>query len=272
MEQVARLLRSDVVSVKAIAGGDLSEVFEAELADGRFVIVKTGTLAQAEAEMLAAIGATGAATPAVLAHDDSVLVLERRPAGGRLEDAWPDLGATLARLHSSRAGDATTGEFQGYGWYRDYAFGEVAIENLSLADWPSFWAERRLMNQLSNIEADLGTRVERLAEQLAERLPARPSPALLHGDLWSGNILISEGRVTGLIDPACYYGHSEVDFAMLGLFSALDPRLYEHYGPLADGSAERRPIYQLWPALVHLRLFGRSYRPMVERLLGASGV
>src|SRR5690606_6786281 len=102
-------------------------------------------------------------------------------------------------------------------------------------------------------------------------LPRRPAPALLHGDLWSGNVLAEGGCVTGLIDPACYYGHCEVDLAMLRLFGRPRSVFFEAYGPLEPGHAERLAIYQLWPALVHLRLFGASYRPLVERLLDEAG-
>src|SRR5256885_260509 len=65
---------------------------------------------------------------------------------------------------------------------------------------------------------------------LISRLPARPTPALLHGDLWGGNILVAGDRVSGLIDPACYHGHTEVDLAMLGLFDQPDAAFYEAYG------------------------------------------
>jgi fructosamine-3-kinase len=84
--------------------------------------------------------------------------------------------------------------------------------------------------------------------------------------------LVAGDQVSGLIDPACYHGHTEVDLAMLGLFDQPDAAFYEAYGSLEPGHDERTTIYRLWPALVHLRLFGAGYRPMVERLLQATGV
>jgi fructosamine-3-kinase len=102
-------------------------------------------------------------------------------------------------------------------------------------------------------------------------LPAHPDAALLHGDLWGGNILVAQGRVTALIDPACYYGHAEIALAMLCLFDHPDPAFTGAYGAAAPGQADRRPIYQLFPALVHLRLFGQAYRGLVERLLTEAG-
>ena len=74
-----------------------------------------------------------------------------------------------------------------------------------------------------------------------------------------------------MIDPACYHGDGEVDLAMLELFGAPPEAFWSGYGGTEPGRAERRPIYQLFPALVHLRLFGANYRGMVSGLLDASG-
>jgi fructosamine-3-kinase len=89
--------------------------------------------------------------------------------------------------------------------------------------------------------------------------------------MWGGNVLVDGTQVSGLIDPACYYGHDEVDIAMLTLFDHPDAEFYDAYGPLEPGHEERLTIYRLWPALVHLRLFGSGYRGMVERFLSAAG-
>ena len=114
-------------------------------------------------------------------------------------------------------------------------------------------------------------RVERLAGRLADLLPAAPAPALLHGDLWTGNILVKDGRLVGLVDPACYHGDAEVDLAMLDLFGPPPEEFYEAYGSLAPDWRERQPIYQLFPALAHVRLWGAGYHSMVDRLLSAAG-
>jgi fructosamine-3-kinase len=249
---------------RAVAGGDLSTVIAIELVDGRTAIVKGGQAPATEAAMLDAIRSAGAPAPAVLAFDDDVLVIERIETGGVIDRAWQDLGRVLAELHAAAGAD--------YGWEAEYAFGAVAIENSRSDNWPEFWGKRRLLNQLPYLSADLARRVEALARDLPDRLPLKPLPSLLHGDLWGGNVLVAGNRVTGLIDPACYYGHSEVDFAMLGLFNGPGPELFGAYGGLEAGYAERLPVYQLWPALVHLRLFGTGYRSLVERLLAATGV
>jgi fructosamine-3-kinase len=106
---------------------------------------------------------------------------------------------------------------------------------------------------------------------MADLLPAAPPPALLHGDLWGGNILVNDGKLAALIDPACYHGDREVDLAMLALFGEPPPSFWESYGELEPGWEERRALYQLFPALVHLRLFGASYGSLVDRLLRRFG-
>ncbi|GEP11637.1 fructosamine kinase family protein [Methylobacterium gnaphalii] len=260
-EHGAALLGGRLLRAEAIGGGSLSSVIRILLDDGREAIAKDGPAPIVEAAMLRAIRASGAPAPEVFGADATGIVMACLPTGPG--DADRDLGHAVARLH------AATGDR--YGWESDYAFGEVAIENAWSEDWPSFWAERRLLCHCRHLDAPLARRLEALAARLAKLLPARPRPVLLHGDLWGGNVLTDGSRVSGLIDPACYHGHAEVDLAMLTLFGGPGSSFREAYGPAEPGFAERVPIYQLWPALVHLRLFGTGYRGMVETRLAAAG-
>ncbi len=263
-ETAAALLGSTLRSTKAVHGGCLSQIVLITLSDGREAIVKGGGAARIEATMLRAIAASGAPAPEVLAAGDGILVMEAMPSDGGLSSAWESLGIALAKLHAAKGGAC--------GWPDDYAFGSVAIENGRMKSWPSFWAERRLLPNCSHVSSTLARRIEALAADLPNRLPELAAPSLLHGDLWGGNILASGNRVTAFIDPACYYGHGEVDIAMLNLFDGPSTAFYEAYDALEPGWKERLIIYQLWPALVHLRLFGSGYRPMAERLLSQAGV
>jgi fructosamine-3-kinase len=258
----ARLLGATAAGARPLLGGDLSEIARVRLADGREVVAKNGPAPRTEAAMLETIRRSGAPAPAVLGVDDDVLVIDVLPDGGALGEAWASLGAAVAILHRAHG--------TRYGWSRSYAFGTVAIDNGWGDDWPAFWGERRLLAHAAYLPIDLARRLETLAAGLPSRVPRKPAPALLHGDLWGGNVLVADGLVSGLIDPACYYGHGEVDIAMLSLFDSPEPAFFEAYGAREPGFDERKPIYQLWPALVHLRLFGAAYRPMVERLLAAS--
>lgn len=258
--RVAELTGVAEDQLERLAGGDLSEVLLLRRVDGRCTVAKGGPAVATEAAMLRALHGVGVPTPIVEGEHDGVLLLEHVPNDGVLSpNAWADIGVAVRRLH------ARTGER--YGWPVDYRIGTVALDNRQTGDWPAFWGEQRLMATASILDRPVRERVERLAAQLSERLPASPPPAFLHGDLWSGNILVAGGRLAALIDPACYGGHNEVDLAMLTLFGDPPEAFWQAYGPLEPGWEERRPIYQLFPALVHLRLFGPTYADMVDRLL-----
>jgi fructosamine-3-kinase len=261
-DRVAGLLGTGVLRTEGLSGGSLSTVVRVHLAGGLTAIAKLHAAAASEADMLRAIAASGAPAPRVIAAADDLLVLEDCPAGGALSDAWDSLAHSLAALHAASG--------PSYGWACDHAFGAVVIQNNWSDDWPAFWAARRLLCHVPHLDAELAGRLERLASSLPEQLPRRPHASLLHGDLWGGNVLVRGGRVTALIDPACYYGDREVDAAMLTLFDRPPPRFSERL-ELAAGWQDRLPVYRLWPLLVHLRLFGAAYRRSVIDALDRSG-
>jgi len=260
---IERLAGAAVVEHTPMAGGDLSGVARVTLADGRTIVAKSGPSVASEARMLAALAANGAPAPAVIAIENDLLLMTCLPADGHLSGSvWDDLAAVLGDLHRPRD--------QPYGWEEDYAFGPVAIVNRRETHWSHFWAAHRLRCHLAHIPPAIGRRIERLVDRLDEHLPDRPPPALLHGDLWGGNVLVSGGRISGLIDPACYLGDREVDVAMLTLFDRPPPSFFDALD-LAPGWRERLPVYRLWPLLVHLRLFGGGYLAPVERDLASLG-
>jgi fructosamine-3-kinase len=238
-------------------GGDLSEVFRVSM-DGHSLVAKRGALTSVEARMLQTMAQAGAPVPQVIAHGQGWLVMEDLGQDTALD--WSALGTGLRALHSATAAEC--------GWPEDYAFGPVEIQNAPLPDWPQFYGQRRLLPSLPHLPADIARRIEALAASLPDRLE-RSRPSLLHGDLWMGNI---HSAVSGpaFIDPACYYGAPEVDLAMLGLFGDPSPAFWKAYGR-APLTAEETGLYQLWPALVHYRLFGAGYKGLVLRCLAACG-
>jgi fructosamine-3-kinase len=248
--------------LERLSGGDLSEVLLVRRPDGRLSVAKGGAAVATEAAMLRALAGAEVPVPMVEGELDGVLLLEHIPNDAVFsERAWASIGETLRRLHG-RTGDA-------YGWPVDYRLGSVALENRERSDWAGFWGEQRLAATAAILDRPWRERVAALLPRLPAILPASPPASLLHGDLWTGNILVRDGALAALIDPACYHGHAEVDLAMLSLFDEPSGSFWEAYGPLDPYWQERRAAYQLFPALVHLRLFGASYSAMVDRLLGA---
>jgi len=233
------------------------------LADGATVIAKRGATVAIEAGMLRLLAEAQVPVPKIVATDGELLLIEDLGEDEGLHAAWGDLGRVLGDLHGFAG--------PGYGYRLDYGFGPVAILNQPHALWPDFWAERRLLPFCPRLPADLARRVESCAARLPDILPAAPYPSLLHGDLWAGNVMARGARITGLIDPACYFGHCEVDLAMLTLFASPPPEFWAAYGRPESGADARRAVYQLWPALVHYRLFGAGYHGVVVRCLDRIG-
>ncbi|MCZ7682741.1 MAG: fructosamine kinase family protein [Sandaracinaceae bacterium] len=143
-------------------------------------------------------------------------------------------------------------------------------------DWPTFYARRRLEPQL-RMAADRGRTspemrrgFSRLFARMRELVGPSEPPARLHGDLWGGNCHVDEHGAPVLIDPAVYGGHREMDLAMMQLFGGFSERVFAAYDeayPLAEGWRERVPLYQLYPLMVHVNLFGGGYAASVERVL-----
>ncbi|HEY7809325.1 MAG TPA: fructosamine kinase family protein [Allosphingosinicella sp.] len=263
-QRAAAAAHVPVERLERLSGGDLSEVLLVRRGDGRLSVAKGGAGIATEAAMLRALASAEVPVPLVEGEVDGVLLLEHVPNDAVFsERAWASIGAALRRLHG-RTG-------QSFGWPVDYQLGTVALENRERTDWPGFWGEQRLAATASILDRPWRERVAALVPRLEELLPAAPEASLLHGDLWTGNILVREGALAAFIDPSCYHGHSEVDLAMLTLFDQPGESFWEAYGAPEAGWEARRAAYQLFPALVHLRLFGKTYEGMVDRLLAELG-
>jgi fructosamine-3-kinase len=199
--------------------------------------------------------------PVVLGFDASCLVLEWLDDGGPSPDAAASFGRELAGLHmagSARFGAPWPGMIAG-----------LVLPDGAADSWPDWYAANRVL-PYARLAADSGV-LSAADVALIESACARSwqlagppeAPSRIHGDCWSGNVLWSGGR-GWLIDPAAHGGHRETDLAMLALFGApyLDRILaaYQEAAPLADGWRARLPLHQLHPLLVHVCLFGGSYR------------
>lgn len=260
--RVAELTGTRMDQLERLAGGDLSEVLLVRRRDGRLLVAKGGSTVGTEAAMLRSLRASGVPVPSVEAEHEGVLLLDHVANDNIFSPtAWRDIGARVRQLHAHLG--------RNYGWPVDYRLASIELDNRETANWVTFWGEQRLMRTAALLDRPWRNRVERLLGRLPDIIPAAPPASLLHGDLWTGNMLVSNGQLAALIDPACYHGHAEVDLAMLTLFATPPAEFWNGYGELDPGWEGRRIVYQLFPALVHLRLFGTSYAGMVERLLQA---
>lgn len=196
---------------------------------------------------------------------DGWIAMQFLPPSPPARDHWTRLGEGIAALH---AGGEGTGRF---GWPETNRIGFLPQPNGWSGDWSVFWREQRLVPQIRGAfdEGRLGAGdrpwtdavLDGVETVLQASSPHRPG--LLHGDLWSGNVHAGPTGAPVLVDPASYFGEGEVDLAMAQLFGGFPREFFDAYEaahPLQPGWAEhRRPLYQLYYLLVHLRLFGRSY-------------
>jgi len=261
---------------RRIGGGDINEAFRVTLADGREAFVKTrsetipGEYA-AEAAGLRWLAEPGLVrTPAVLELDEAYLALEWIEPGGLSAEGAEELGRALAGTHL--AGAEQFGAPPGVP--PETGFGSLRLPNEPTADWPSFYAQRRLLplariaRERSSLSEAGARAVARVCERIGDLCGPPEPPSRLHGDLWGGNVMGGADGRAWLIDPSCYGGHREVDLAMLRLFGAPSQRIFDAYeeaAPLAAGAGDRVELYQLAPLLVHAALFGGSYGAAAER-------
>ena len=239
-----------------------------------------GPMLEAEAEGLRALAVAAAGSgvgvpqPLAVGVDGAVAALAlpwhnlHRASSDR---AWAALGEGVARLHQASLERVCTPQDRPdrFGWHGDNWIGSGVQHNGWEDSWGRFFAQRRLAPQLALLARN-GSPLEG-AEALLERVPAwlaghRCAPALVHGDLWSGNVAHSEAGPL-VFDPAVHRGDREVDLAMARLFGGFPSAFfagYERIWPLPPGHGERVALYNLYHLLNHANLFGDGYQVQAQ--------
>lgn len=267
-------LADTITGSRFVSGGSINIAYELQTAGGKYFLkvnhkaLYPGMFA-AEAEGLNLLTKTKTVKVPVIvlqgdAGNESFLLLEWVDAKRGSVQATQNLGAQLAQTHRSTA-DA-------FGLDHDNYIGSLPQSNRKHSKWSDFFIQERLQPMVSLAAdkrlleyADAGN-FEKLYTKLPE-LFEEEAPALLHGDLWSGNYLTTTADEPYLIDPAVYYGHREVDVAMTTLFGGFSNEFYTDYNesfPLGKGWQQRTDLWNLYPLLVHLNLFGAGYLDRVR--------
>lgn len=271
------LTKSTIQKVKPISGGSINDAYALITAEQSF-FVKINTaknypsfFEKEQRGLLLLDESSSLTVPKVYftgATEDLIyLVMELIVPGEMKSNFWEIFAEGLASLHKK-----TNSQF---GLEYNNFMGSLVQKNDFRPDWLSFFVENRLQDQVKRafdkglLDAILLANFDQLYKKLTNLLPEEP-PSLLHGDLWSGNFMVGEGGEPVIMDPAIYFGHREMDIAMMHLFGGFDRKLFAAYNelyPLQKGWEKRIEIYNLYPLLVHVNLFGGGYLSRLKAVL-----
>lgn len=275
-KKLSELLDDEVIDMSYLSSGQIGDVYRAKLAE-RSVVIKTTTQdiddLLIEAKMLQDLGDNGLYVPEVIASHKEALVLEyieQSISAGYNKEI--EAAKELAALHT------VSNENRMYGYYYDTALASFIQKNEQTQyNWALFLGEMRIMPMAKvcydkgELERSLVHRLESLCQSLYRRIDMnRITPSLLHGDVWSGNVIFAnEGPC--FIDPAIYFGDREMELAFILLFHTFGKPFFEEYSKVHSLSEDfydtKLPLYQIYPLLVHVALYGGGYVSEVEERL-----
>jgi fructosamine-3-kinase len=265
--------------IARLTGGCVSEAYRVWLPDGASLAAKVDRSANAvlacEGAMLTYLKRHSALpVPTTLHVSDSLLLMEYVAGASRFSSAAERHAAELlAALHEI--------SHENFGFEFDTLIGGLHQPNPPTASWIAFFRDARLLHmgreamRSGGVSSALFSRLEKFCDRLGEFLEEPERPSLVHGDAWTTNILADGDRITGFIDPAIYFAHAEVELAFVTMFGTFGRPFFERYEalrPIRPGFWElRRDIYNLYSALVHIRLGYGGYAESVGRTLRACG-
>jgi fructosamine-3-kinase len=274
-EGVEAHLGERLLSMRPLGGGCIGEVYRAELEEGTPLVAKVDREGEShlerEAYMLRYLRQkSDLPVPKVYHGSEKLLLIQFIEGSSRFsEGAERHAAELLAGLHGITA--------DSYGHQRDTLIGALDQPNPPTKSWPEFFRDHRLLymalvaHETGRLPVDDMLRVERLSEKLGELIEDPNPPALIHGDVWSANVLARGDRITAFLDPAIYYADPEIELAFISLFGSFGRPFFDRYQeirPLRDGFFEvRRDLYNLYPLLVHTYYFGAGYLGSVRNTL-----
>ncbi|ELY95322.1 Fructosamine/Ketosamine-3-kinase [Natrialba chahannaoensis JCM 10990] len=276
IDAVAHALAVRPTAVTELQGGQIGSVYRVDCADGSCLVAKTGDSSlSTEAFMLRTLARESELpVPDVRYADDDLLVLEYVPGSTDHDSAVArDAAAHLAALHDTSA-DA-------FGLERETLTGPVRQPNPWTDSWITFYRDHRLEYVASlalqggTLPAALADRLDAVADDLESLLVEPDAPALIHGDVWTTNVLSRDGDVVAFLDPATYYAHPEIELAYVDWTETFGDAFfdrYRDYRAIESGFFDRRRyVYRLYPLLVHTHLFGERYVGQLEATLAQLG-
>jgi protein-ribulosamine 3-kinase len=254
---------NEAYSLKTTAGNYFVKYNSAKEFPGMFGKEAAGLKLLADTKTIAIPEVFGSGESGKLAY----LLLQYIESGTSGRNFWNEFGSKLADLHRNTS--------ENFGLEYDNYIGSLTQSNIWHSDFLSFFIEQRIEPQLKSarnkgVYSLSDTRYfDSLFKSLHNIIPSE-KPALIHGDLWNGNFLLTSDGSPCLIDPAVYYGHREADIAMTQLFGGFQPEFYHAYNqawPMENEWKKRMDIFNLYPLLVHVNLFGGGYTSQVLSII-----
>jgi hypothetical protein len=258
---------------KALSGGDINHVFLLNCISEIYVVkinhaTKFPAMFEAEAKGLQLLAATRSfKIPNVIAFGAldswSYLILEYIPQGSASSHFWNDFAENLAALHQASRPQ--------FGLDHHNYIGSLPQRNKPATSASEFYISQRLEPQfkLATKKGFSFTHLAHFFKSVSIIIPDEV-PALVHGDLWNGNYLVSEKGDPVLIDPAVAFASREIDLAMMQLFGGFPSEVFSTYNeifPCMENWKDRISLWQLYYLLVHLNLFGAGYFSQVRNIL-----
>src|SRR5918993_200333 len=278
-EGVEAHLGERMLSVRPLGGGCIGEVYRAELEVGTPLVAKVDRNGEShlerEAYMLRYLREKSELPVPEVYHGSEKLLLMQFIEGSSRFTKKAELHAAelLAGLHGITA--------DSYGHERDTLIGALDQPNPPTTSWAEFFHDHRLLyvalvaHEAGRLPVEDLLRVERLSEKLDELIEEPNPPALIHGDVWSANVLARGDRITAFLDPAIYYADPEIELAFISLFDSFGYAFLERYAELRGLDTSffetRRDLYSLYPLLVHVYYFGVGYLDSVRNTLERFG-
>lgn len=270
--EVEQALGLHITAVAPLSAANNAQIYRLAFANGEVRVAKIAEKGlETEAWMLKYLREKSSLpVPEVFYSNEHVIIMEFVPSTGMIDYRIESVAAEqIAALHGITA--------EAYGMERDTLVGSLTQPGGWEKDWSAFFAEKRLMHMArraiseNKIDAKMLTQIEKLAARLPAMLKGAQPPSLVHGDIWSGNIIAGRGRIAAFLDPAIYYADAEVELAFIRLFNTFSDSFFAKYNeirPIRAGFFEERAeIYALYPLLVHTRLFGASYARKAQKIL-----
>jgi fructosamine-3-kinase len=250
-----------------LTGGMIGDVFRVDLVNGDIIVAKVSdnprmTL-DVEGRMLQYLkDHSKLPVPDVIHNEGQLLLLTFIPNNGGIDTSVErDAAKHLAELHNVSS--------QKFGLDFDNLIGSIYQPNPQMDSWIDFYREHRLLYMADiavksgQLPKDVRKRIDVLAPKLDNLLSEPEKPALIHGDMWAGNVLVEDARIAGFVDPATYYAHAEMELAYIALFGTFGQTFFSEYSNLRSIEAgffeTRRHIYGLYHLLVHVEIFGGGY-------------